>query len=91
MNFLQSQGMINLDDVQEKMKEQERQRKIVEINNQIDTLKAKLFDTDYIFVKCYEASLVGESVNEYDFEVLHQERQSIKEQINELENELEFL
>lgn len=76
---------------EEEIAEQERQRKIVEIRNQIDALKSQLSDTDYIFVKCYEASLVGESVDEYDFEVLHQERQAIREQINELETELETI
>ena len=48
-------------------------------------------DTDYIFVKSYEASLVGQTVDEYDFESLHKERQSIREQINELETELETI
>lgn len=76
---------------EEEIAEQERQRRIIEISNQIDTLKSQLSDTDYIFVKCYEASLVGESVQEYDFEVLHQERQYIREQINELETELETI
>ena len=45
-------------------------------------------ETDYIFVKCYEASLVGEVVEEYDFETLHTERQALREQINQLEMEL---
>ena len=76
---------------EEEIADQERQRKIVEISNQIDTLKSQLSDTDYIFVKCYEASLVDESVDEYDFEALHTERQSIRKQINTLEDELKSL
>ena len=76
---------------EEEIAEQERQRKIAEINSQINTLKSQLSDTDYIFVKCYEASLVGQIVDEYDFESLHKERQSIRKQINELETELETI
>ena len=76
---------------EEEIAEQEKQKKISNINSQINTLKTQLSDTDYIFVKCYEASLVGESVQEYDFEVLHQERQSLREQINVLETELNEL
>ena len=73
---------------EEEIAEQERQRKIAEINSQISALKSQLADTDYIFVKCYEASLVGQTVDEYDFEILHNERQSIRNQINVLEKEL---
>ena len=76
---------------EEEIAEQERQIKIAEINSQINTLKSQLSDTDYIFVKSYEASLVGQTVDEYDFESLHKERQSIREQINELETELETI
>lgn len=76
---------------EEEIAEQERQRKITEINSQISALKSQLSDTDYIFVKCYESSLVGETVDEYDFETLHNERQSIRKHINELETELETI
>ena len=76
---------------EEEIAEQERQIKISAINSQINTLKSQLSDTDYIFVKSYEASLVGQTVDEYDFESLHKERQSIREQINELETELETI
>lgn len=76
---------------EEEIAEQERQRKIAEINSQISALKSQLSDTDYIFVKCYEASLVGQTVDEYDFESLHKERQTIRDRINELETELETI
>lgn len=76
---------------EEEIAEQERQQKILNINSQINTLKSQLANTDYIFVKCYEASLVGETINEYDFEVLHTGRQSLREQINTLESELSKL
>ena len=76
---------------EEEIAEQERQIKIAEINSQISALKSQLSDKDYIFVKCYESSLVGEAVDEYDFETLHNERQSIRKHINELETELETI
>ena len=68
--------------------EQAKQERIQELNSQIVSLKEELAETDYIFVKCYEASLVGEVVEEYDFETLHTERQALREQINQLEMEL---
>lgn len=76
---------------EEEIAEQKRQQKISDINSQISTLKAHLSETDYIFVKCYEASLVGKNVEEYDFELLHTERQALREQINALESELNNL
>lgn len=54
------------------------------INEQITDLKQQLSDSDYKITKCYECSLVGE-VLPYDIEALHQERQSIRDEINRLE------
>lgn len=51
----------------------------------IDALKAELAESDYKVTKCYEASLVGESLP-YDIEELHRERQSIRDEINHLES-----
>lgn len=39
----------------------------------------------------YEASLVGKTIDEYNFEALHTERQLLREQINQLEIELSVL
>lgn len=50
----------------------------------IDELKAGLADSDYKVTKCYEASLVGDSLP-YDIAELHRERQSIRDEINRLE------
>lgn len=50
----------------------------------IDTLKAELAASDYKVTKCYEASLVGDSLP-YDIAELHRERQSIRDEINRLE------
>lgn len=76
---------------EEELAEQEKQSQIQSLKSQINELKSQLAETDYIFVKCYEASLVGETIDQYDFEALHNERQSLREQINELETELNAL
>lgn len=76
---------------EEELAEIERNNKIMNINSQIFSLKEQLDSTDYIFIKCYEASLVGEEINEYDLESIHNTRQSLREQINSLEAELQNL
>lgn len=45
---------------------------------EIATLKQQLSDTDYQVTKCYEATLIGETLP-YDIVTLHKERQSIRE------------
>ena len=76
---------------EEELAEQEKQSQIQNLKSQISELKTQLASTDYIFVKCYEASLVDKTIDEYDFESLHAERQSLREQINQLEIELSAL
>ena len=76
---------------EEELAEQEKQSQIQNLKSQIIELKTQLAETDYIFVKCYEASLVGKTIDEYNFEELHTERQSLREQINQLETELSAL
>ena len=76
---------------EEELAEQEKQSQIQNLKSQIIELKSQLAETDYIFVKCYEASLVGKTIDEYNFEELHTERQSLREQINQLEIELSAL
>ena len=76
---------------EDELAEQERQSNIQSLKSQISELKTQLASTDYIFVKCYEASLVDKTIDEYDFETLHAERQSLREQINQLETELSAL
>ena len=73
---------------EEEIAEQEKQQKISELNSQIASLKDELSSTDYIFIKSYEASLIGENIYQYDYDKLHTERQSLREQINALEEEL---
>lgn len=54
------------------------------MQSRIDELKAELAESDYKVTKCYEASLVGESLP-YNITELHRERQSIRDEINRLE------
>lgn len=56
----------------------------VAMQARIKALKAELADSDYKVTKCYEASLVGDSLP-YDIAELHRERQSIRDEINRLE------
>ena len=53
---------------------------------QIAELKAQLDDTDWKIVKCSEYQLVGQELP-YDIAALHVQRQTLRDQINELENE----
>ncbi|MCM1165200.1 MAG: hypothetical protein NC401_04205 [Ruminococcus sp.] len=54
------------------------------VQSRIAELKEQLEESDYKVTKCYEASLVGESLP-YDIAELHRERQSIRDEINRLE------
>lgn len=56
-----------------------------EVSNKIKSLKKELSAGDYKIIKCYEASLAGESLP-YDVETLRKQRQSVRDQINELES-----
>lgn len=63
------------------------------IKNEIKRLKERLSSTesdigDYKITKCYEASLAGEPLP-YDIIALREERQRVRDRINELENRLE--
>lgn len=53
---------------------------------QIAELKKQLSATDYKVIKCAECQLLGQEMP-YDVEVLHAERQAIRDQINKLEGE----
>ena len=52
----------------------------------IRRLKAKLSTTDYKVIKCSECQLLGKEMP-YDVAELHAERQAIRDEINELEQE----
>lgn len=52
--------------------------------SEIATLKSQLAETDYKIVKCSEYQLAGIELP-YDIQLLHTERQSLRDKINELE------
>ena len=54
------------------------------IYDEIATLKDSLASTDYRVTKCYEASLLGNTLP-YDIVQLNSERQQIRDKINDLE------
>ncbi len=51
---------------------------------QIEMLKEKLTLSDYQIIKCYEYSLAGKELP-YDITVIHSERQTLRDKINELQ------
>lgn len=54
--------------------------------DEIEALNTLLAQTDYIMVKCYEKSLIGEETPpEYDLSAIATERQSYRDRINELQ------
>lgn len=69
---------------EEQRAEQERQERIAEISSQIMMLKYQLESTDYQVLKNYEYTLVGLDP-EYDIFELHQARQGLRDQINQLQ------
>ena len=53
----------------------------------IESLKSELQESDYKVIKCAEAMAVGAEMP-YDVESLHNERQALRDKINELESEV---
>jgi len=64
-----------------------RKRDTQRIRTEIQSLKDSLAESDYQITKCYEAFMLGAELP-YDVESLHRERQSQRDRINELEEEL---
>lgn len=71
----------------EELAEIEEMERVASIQNEINSLKAQLESTDYKVIKCYEYGMIGLDAP-YDVETLHEERQSIRDIINEKESEL---
>lgn len=57
------------------------------MRRKIEELKASLTDTDYQVIKCYEASLIGAPMP-YDMTELHNSRQEIRDQINNIDQKI---
>ena len=58
------------------------------IQMEIKRLKSELQESDYKVIKCAEAIAVGAEMP-YDMESLHNERQALRDKINELESEVQ--
>lgn len=70
----------------------EKQNKICELENHIKSLKNKLLDSDYVVIKYQEYLLVGKEIpTEYDIISYNKQRDFIRQQINDLQLELETL
>ena len=54
------------------------------IEKEIDRLKKVLSDSDYIVIKSYEATMIGQPVK-YNMGEIHVSRQELRDKINELE------
>jgi DNA-binding protein YbaB len=72
----------------------EKDMKRQELTKQISELEKKLSDSheygDWKIIKCYEASLKKEELP-YDLDKLMEQRQSVRDEINELQEELDNL
>ena len=55
--------------------------------SEIERLKSELQESDYKVIKCAEAMAVGADMP-YDVASLHNERQALRDRINELESEV---
>ena len=58
------------------------EREILE--QEVRNLQCDLTASDYKVIKCYESELVGEPLP-YDKDVIHADRQTIRDRINELQ------
>lgn len=65
-----------------------REEIIAEKQAVIEAYKAQIAESDYKVIKCAEAQLMGEELP-YNVVELHEQRQALRDQINEVENELE--
>ena len=54
----------------------------------IESLKYELQESDYKVIKCVEAICLNEELP-YDMTALHNERQALRDKINELESEVQ--
>lgn len=70
-------------DCQQPTAEELRDRRYMEI----ERLKSELQESDYKVIKCAEAMAVGAEMP-YDVASLHNERQALRDKINELEKQL---
>ena len=65
--------------------ERDRQRELI---LDIESLKSELQESDYKVIKCAEAICLNEELP-YNMTALHNERQALRDKINELESEVQ--
>ena len=65
--------------------ERDRQRELI---LDIESLKSELQESDYKVIKCAEAICLNEELP-YNMTTLHNERQELRDKINELESEVQ--
>lgn len=75
---------------EEEVAEQKRFDQIQQLTFEIQNLKSQLTLSDYKIIKQCEYSLVNKD-SEYDMDELHNERQTLRDKINTLEEELQSL
>lgn len=85
--YVKKKFVLDADKWEEVKAKREKENHIKETMQSIDSLKTTLSDSDYKFIKCLEYSLNNLEMP-YDVETLHAERQALRDQINELEKEL---
>lgn len=56
-----------------------------ELEQEVRNLQCDLMASDYKVIKCYESELVGEPLP-YDKDVVHADKQAIRDHINELQD-----
>jgi hypothetical protein len=67
-----------------------REEILAEKQAEIESYKAQIAESDYKIIKCAEAQILGVEMP-YDVEVLHSERQSLRDRINKIEEELKVI
>ena len=65
--------------------ERDRQRELI---LDIESLKSELQESDYKVIKCSEAMCINAELP-YNMTELHNERQALRDKINELESEVQ--
>ena len=65
--------------------ERDRQRELI---LDIESLKSELQESDYKVIKCAEAMCINAELP-YNMAELHKERQALRDNINELESEVQ--
>ena len=78
---------VEVEPTEEEREAAERQMKQDEVRAQILLLKNQLESSDYKIIKEYEYAVLGKQTD-YDLEELHEQRQALRDAINEREAEL---